>query len=68
MRIDTLESRGSSPLHLAVKFGSLDNAKLLLDNGAEVGLRDAAGQTAVILAARHDLTGKTFFINNFEGN
>ena len=48
---------GSSPLHLAVKFGSLDNAKVLLDNGADLKIRDIAGQTPIIVAARHDLTG-----------
>ena len=50
--------RGSTPLHTGVRFGFYDNVKALLAGGANVDLVDGSGQSAIHLAARHDLSGK----------
>ena len=47
--IDT-SNEGKTPLHHAVQYGFLNIIKLLLDNGAEINLKDYYGNTAFDLA------------------
>lgn len=42
---------GSTALHLAAKYGSLDVCQLLLANGADAWVTDLVGQTALHIAA-----------------
>lgn len=50
-------TRGSTPLHTAARFGRVDNGIALLNLGAEPNKVDGAGQTALHIAAAHDITG-----------
>lgn len=52
------QSLGATPLHLAARLGRLENANTLLNNGAEPNIGDSTGQTALHIAAAHELTGK----------
>lgn len=45
------EPEGARPLHTAALNGQADIAALLLDRGAKVDARDAAGRTALMVAA-----------------
>ena len=44
----------ATPLHLAVRRGHIEIAKLLLSNGADVNARDFRGWTPLMLAAYYD--------------
>lgn len=52
------QSLGATPLHLAARLGRLENANTLLSCGAEPNVGDSTGQTALHIAASHELTGK----------
>ena len=52
-------NKGASPLHTAARLGQIDNARLLLQLGAEVNVVDASGQTALHVAAVHEITGRS---------
>lgn len=52
------QSRGGTPLHVAARLGRTENALTLLENGAQPNVFDSTGQTALHIAAGHDLTGK----------
>ena len=53
------QSKGASPLHTAARHGQVDNADVLLKLGADVKVVDASGQTALHVAAAHEITGWT---------
>ena len=52
------QSKGASPLHTAARLGQVDNAEVLLKLGADVHVVDASGQTALHVAAAHEITGQ----------
>ena len=52
------QSKGASPLHTAARLGQVANAEALLRLGADVGVVDASGQTALHVAAVHEITGQ----------
>ncbi|KAK2146389.1 hypothetical protein LSH36_611g02045 [Paralvinella palmiformis] len=49
--------RGSAPLHTAIRHDRKENVKLLLELGASSDVIDSSGQTALLLAAKYDITG-----------
>lgn len=49
--LDARDSSGSSPLHEAMKHGSLNAAKCIISLGADVNLVDNIGQTILHVAA-----------------
>ncbi|MCK9462189.1 MAG: ankyrin repeat domain-containing protein [Proteobacteria bacterium] len=51
-KIDAVDGRGNTPLHEAAAIGSWRGAEALLAGGAEVGARNAAGETALVIAQR----------------
>src|SRR5688572_3184882 len=63
------QSRGGTPLHVAARLGRTENALTLLENGAQPNIFDSTGQTALHIAAAHDLTGdcSLLIISNFYG-
>lgn len=46
--IECQDRDGKSPLHMAIKSGSIDMVSLLLDNGANINCEDANGQNEAI--------------------
>ena len=52
------QSKGASPLHTAARLGRVDNAEVLMKLGADVNVVDASGQTALHVAAVHEITGR----------
>jgi len=52
------QSKGASPLHTAARLGQVDNAEVLMKLGADVNVVDASGQTALHVAAAHEITGR----------
>ena len=52
------QSRGASPLHTAARLGQVDNADVLLRHHADVNVVDSSGQTALHVAAVHEITGQ----------
>lgn len=48
--VNALGNGGATPLHCAAQAGLLDTARLLLGYGAEAGMKDKGGQTALQLA------------------
>jgi ankyrin repeat protein len=44
---DKEERRSETPLHVAVREGQVEAAKWLLEHGADAGLKDCWGRTAV---------------------
>jgi len=53
------QSKGASPLHTAARLGQVGNADRLLRLGADVNVVDASGQTALHVAAAHEITGRS---------
>lgn len=53
----SLDKEQNTPLHYAALFGSLKCVTLLLDNGAEPGLRNTSGQSPVDLAVERGQLG-----------
>jgi len=51
------QNKGASPLHTAARLGQVDNAEALLKLCADVNILDASGQTALHVAAMHEITG-----------
>ena len=49
-RIDTTDDAGDTPLHLAVRGGSLRGVQALLKHGAKVTVKNRAGETPLSLA------------------
>lgn len=49
--VKAADARGTTPLHYAAAFGSLESVKLLLESGAEVNVRNAFDATPLLLAA-----------------
>ena len=45
---------GRTPLHLSSEWGHLEVCSALVQAGSDTAARDAAGQTPVLLAARHN--------------
>ncbi|XP_028177014.1 nuclear factor NF-kappa-B p105 subunit-like isoform X1 [Ostrinia furnacalis] len=52
--LDACNYEKQTPLHLAVIYKSVESARILLESGADCGTRDAAGRTALHLAALDD--------------
>jgi ankyrin repeat protein len=50
--VNTADSKGYTPLHLAAESGSFESAKILLDNYADPKLLTSFGATALHLACR----------------
>ena len=42
-----INARGFSPLHFAVRKNNLDLVAVLIDNGADINIKDKIGQTAI---------------------
>ena len=59
-----LEQGVGTALHAAVEAGKLETARLLLDRGASVDVRDSNGRTALELA---QLKGQTACVDLLEG-
>jgi ankyrin repeat protein len=53
----TKHSQGATPLHTAARQGQVINASELLELGANPNYVDASGQTALHVAAIHEITG-----------
>jgi ankyrin repeat protein len=51
------KSTGATPLHVAARYGQIGNASALLELGADPNIGDASGQTALHVAATHEITG-----------
>jgi len=56
--INSQDSEGTTPLYLAVKILAVDTVKLLLDNGANVNIKNKHGEGIFNLVARHALKYK----------
>jgi len=48
--IDATDETGETPLHKAARMGRLSAIQLLIENGADRGIRNSKGQTALDLA------------------
>jgi ankyrin repeat protein len=44
--VNQADSEGNCPLHLAVKTKSVDIVQIIIDSGADVGVRNKAGRGA----------------------
>ena len=51
-KLDPLDKRKGTPLHLAARAGHLSVVKLLVEKGADVSLKNNEGQTASDVARR----------------
>ena len=51
--VNTCDPQGSSPLHYAALLGSEPIARLLVEAGADLSLKDEDGLTAVQVAAKY---------------
>jgi len=49
--INTSDINGNTPLIMAAEYGRVDLARLLLEHGANLALRNKSGQTALMMAA-----------------
>lgn len=54
IQIFTALQKGFSPLHTACEKGETKTVKRLLENRADVNLRDANGFTPLFIACKHD--------------
>ena len=52
----------ASALHVASRHCNHENVACLLRNGAQLELREGSGQTALHVAAAHDVTGQSAFV------
>jgi len=52
--VDLKNREGDAPLHIAVRVGSVDNVRLLLDNHANVNIRNDSNQTPLAMLAGSD--------------
>jgi len=46
-KIDTLNEDGLGPLHLAAQYGNVDIVNKLIENGADINIKDKYGSTAL---------------------
>ena len=53
-------------LHLCVDYRNLVGLKFLLDNGVDINLQNASGQTALERAERNDLTNIVEFLKSYQ--
>ena len=51
--INVRELNGTTPLHVASKFGNLEAMHVLLEHGADVEVKNNGGETALQVAASH---------------
>jgi len=49
--LSALDEEGYTPLHIACKYGHHEMAAILLENGAEIELKDRSGKTALHLSS-----------------
>ena len=59
--VNNQDDRGYTPLMLAARMGRTDSVTLLLENGADPGIRDNLGKTAARIAMEagfEDISGK----------
>lgn len=54
--INTRDNQGNTALHVAIQKNHLENARVLLSNGADVHAVNVAGSTPLHSAARHSTT------------
>ena len=47
-----------TPLHTAARLGRVENGRALLELGADYNKRNGAGQTALHIAAGHEISGE----------
>jgi ankyrin repeat protein len=53
--IDARDNRGRTSLRMAVEWGSIQVARLLLKHGADVNARDLSGKTPSQLTTQQDI-------------
>jgi hypothetical protein len=63
--IDAASPNGTTPLMMASAYGSLDVVKLLLDSGADAGLKNDLGMTALDFATRANKVESAAWIARF---
>ena len=52
--VNVTTSNGFSPLHVAARFNYFEIIDLLIENGADVNLKNACGWTPLMVACEHD--------------
>ena len=57
-----ISREGQQPLHVAVNYGAVDTAELLIDRGADIKAKDKNGQTPLEMARRKDPFGKVMWL------
>ena len=57
-----ISREGQQPLHVAVNYGAVDTAELLIDRGADINAKDKNGQTPLEMARRKDPFGKVMWL------
>lgn len=62
-RINSKDSQGNTPLHLACEEGHGDCAVLLLNNGADQDRLNANGKTPIELCSKAEV--RSFILNHF---
>lgn len=64
----TLNDDGNSPLHIACMHGNLDGVPFLIQKGEKVELKNAFGQTPILLAAQEGFMPVVSFLRNIGTN
>jgi len=65
LNVNQLDYNGDTPAHDAARFGHLNVVRALVDNGANVTLRNGAGKTVAEVAAQYE---KTDVVNYIRGH
>lgn len=52
--VKSVEDKLATPLHLAIKSGSLETIRILLDRGADTNARNEKGWTSIFLRSSLD--------------
>lgn len=65
ININALDWNGDTPLHIACSMGNLEIARLLLEHGAELEIKNLEGKIPLIEVLENDPTNITNFFNLF---